>query len=139
MSTVTKRKKKGKPQPMDLVVGSRLRLRRNMLGLTQAELADSVDLTFQQIQKYERGLNRVGAGKLWDFSQVLDVPISYFYIDSETGEEGLNDTEELAVEILNKRETGRVLRAYYAISDADARNDIVKFMNSIARSVNKTK
>ena len=69
------------PHSVDVHVGAKIRLRRKMLGVSQTELADAVGLTFQQIQKYERGTNRVSASKLFDFARKLDVPISYFFDD----------------------------------------------------------
>ena len=69
------------PDPIDVHVGSRLRMRRNMLGMSQEKLGEAVGLTFQQIQKYERGANRVGASRLYQFARVLDVPVSFFYDD----------------------------------------------------------
>ena len=73
------RKTKGTPDPVDVHVGQRLRVRRSLLGLSQEKLADSIGLTFQQIQKYERGMNRISAGRLYQFSKILDVPVAYFY------------------------------------------------------------
>src|SRR6266480_1858410 len=75
------RPKSDKPNPIDVQVGSRVRLRRNMLGLSQEKLGESIGLTFQQVQKYERGANRIGASRLPDLSQVLDVPVSFFFDD----------------------------------------------------------
>lgn len=74
----------GRPRPdaLDVHVGSRLRARRLMLGLTQEQLGDAVGLTFQQIQKYERGINRMGASRLWELARALGVPIGWFYQDS---------------------------------------------------------
>src|SRR5579862_1779426 len=69
----------GKPNPIDVHVGSRVRLRRTLLGMSQEKLGEAIGLTFQQVQKYERGANRVGASRLYDLSQVLDVPVSYFF------------------------------------------------------------
>ncbi|MGB1026977.1 MAG: helix-turn-helix domain-containing protein, partial [Rhodospirillaceae bacterium] len=68
----------GKPNPVDVHVGSRVRLRRTLLGMSQEKLGEAIGLTFQQVQKYERGANRIGASRLWDLSRVLDVPMSYF-------------------------------------------------------------
>jgi transcriptional regulator with XRE-family HTH domain len=68
-----------KPNPIDVHVGSRVRLRRNMLGLSQEKLGEAIGLTFQQVQKYERGANRIGASRLHDLSRVLDVPVSFFF------------------------------------------------------------
>jgi transcriptional regulator with XRE-family HTH domain len=71
-----------RPDALDVHVGSRLRARRLMLGLTQEQLGDAVGLTFQQIQKYERGINRMGASRLWELARALGVPIGWFYQDS---------------------------------------------------------
>ena len=71
----------GKPHPVDIHVGSRVRQRRTLLGMSQEKLGDAVGLTFQQIQKYERGANRIGCSRLYEFSKVLDVPVAYFFED----------------------------------------------------------
>src|SRR5512144_1355925 len=71
----------GVPNPVDIHVGSRVRLRRTLLGLSQEKLGEAVGLTFQQIQKYERGANRIGASRLFEFSRILDVPVSFFFED----------------------------------------------------------
>src|SRR5437868_7157320 len=70
---------RGKPNPVDVHVGNRLRLRRTLLGLSQQKVGEALGLTFQQVQKYERGANRIGASRLWDLSGVLDCPISFFF------------------------------------------------------------
>src|ERR687896_2738611 len=72
---------KGFPNPMDVHVGSRIRLRRTLLGMSQERLAEAIGLTFQQVQKYERGANRIGASRLFDLSRVLDVAVSFFFED----------------------------------------------------------
>ena len=69
------------PSPMDVHVGARIRLRRTLMGMSQEKLGDALNITFQQVQKYERGVNRVGASRLFDVSKALDVPISFFYDD----------------------------------------------------------
>ena len=71
---MTQRKTKGTPDSVDVHVGQRLRVRRSLLGMSQEKLAEAIGLTFQQIQKYERGVNRVSAGRLFQFSKILDVP-----------------------------------------------------------------
>ncbi len=81
MKRIQYRKQTGVPDPVDVHVGGRVKLRRTLLGLSQEELADAVGVTFQQIQKYERGTNRMGASRLFDMATVLDVPVSYFYQD----------------------------------------------------------
>ena len=73
--------REGRPSPIDVHVGSRIRLRRTLLGMSQERLGEALGLTFQQVQKYERGVNRVGASRLFDLSRVLDVPISFFFDD----------------------------------------------------------
>ena len=73
--------KESRPNPIDVHVGSRIRLRRTLIGMSQERLGEALGLTFQQVQKYERGVNRVGASRLFDLSRVLDVPISFFYDD----------------------------------------------------------
>src|SRR4028119_625057 len=70
-----------RPSPIDVHVGSRVRLRRTLLGMSQEKLGEALGLTFQQVQKYERGVNRIGASRLFDLSRVLDVPISFFFDD----------------------------------------------------------
>src|SRR2546428_12670457 len=75
------RRKTDKPNQVDVQVGSRVRLRRNMLGLSQAQLGEAIGLTFQQVQKYERGTNRIGASRLHMLSRVLDVPVAFFFDD----------------------------------------------------------
>src|SRR5437660_7684075 len=77
------RQKGDKPNPIDTHVGSRVRLRRNMLGLSQEKLGTAIGLTFQQVQKYERGANRIGASRLHELSPVLDVPVSFFFDDMD--------------------------------------------------------
>jgi len=72
---------KGFPNPIDVHVGARLRLRRTLLGISQVRLAETIGLTFQQVQKYEKGMNRVSSSRLYDLAQVLDVPLSYFFED----------------------------------------------------------
>ena len=78
---VVKTDRESRPSPIDIHVGSRIRLRRTLLGMSQERLGEALGLTFQQVQKYERGVNRVGASRLFDLSRVLDVPISFFFDD----------------------------------------------------------
>src|ERR1700729_2418528 len=73
------RRKSDRPHPTDVHVGSRVRLRRNMLGLSQEKLGEAIGLTFQQVQKYERGANRIGASRLLELARVLDIPVTFFF------------------------------------------------------------
>lgn len=82
--------------PIDLHVGTRIRIRRQLMNMTQEKLGESLGVTFQQVQKYERGTNRVGASRLWNISRVLDVPVSFFY-------DGLEDNHEYAQVAENKQ------------------------------------
>ncbi len=74
----------GKRHPVDEHVGERVWQRRKLLGMTQTDLGDAIGLTFQQVQKYERGANRIGAGRLYDLARVLDVPVIFFFEDMPT-------------------------------------------------------
>lgn len=122
------RRKSDGPHPIDVHVGSRVRLRRNMLGLSQEKLGEAIGLTFQQVQKYERGANRIGASRLMELSVVLDVPVSFFFDETdpvrapaipvgfeETPQEGFDSDP------MRKRETVELIDAYYGIEDAAVR------------------
>jgi transcriptional regulator with XRE-family HTH domain len=132
----------GVPNPVDIHVGARVRLRRTLLGLSQEKLGDSVGLTFQQIQKYERGSNRIGASRLYEFSRILDVPVSFFFDDMpdvlKTREGrmavGLSDRgqEELERDPLVKRETLELVRAYYKIGSPRVRKRVFELAKSLA-------
>jgi len=86
------------PNPVDIHVGARVRLRRKILRLSQEKLGDELGVTFQQVQKYERGANRVGASRLWKLSEVLDVPVSFFYDGLSTEYGGQSDSPALLSE-----------------------------------------
>lgn len=129
------RKTKDGPTPVDGHVGGRIRARRIQLGLSQKDLGDAVGLTFQQIQKYERGANRVGSGRLFEFGQCLNVPVSFFF-EGLTAKDGVPSRKNAvpvksgeSPSILDKRETLELMRAYYKISDPKVRRrffDLVK-------------
>ena len=130
--------------PIDVHVGSRVRLRRMLLGMSQERLGDALGLTFQQVQKYERGVNRVGASRLFDLSRVLDVPISFFFDDmpdslsgSFGGQSGrrsssfTDQTEGFGDDTLNRRETLELVRAYYRITDPAIRKRVFDLIKSM--------
>ena len=133
---------KGFPNPIDVHVGSRIRLRRTLLGMSQERLAEAIGLTFQQVQKYERGANRVGASRLYDLARVLDVPVAYFFeeMSSETSARarqyaaGMADEEGDTYEAdpLTKRETLELVRAYYRIPDEKVRKRIFEMVKAVA-------
>ncbi len=140
---MTSNKTKGTPNEMDVHVGQRLKVRRSLLGLSQEQLANAVNLTFQQIQKYERGANRISAGRLFDFSKILDVPIGYFFDQygfSSTNANlvsGLSDNEQDDFQsedanIMDSKETLEVLRAYYSVKDPVERKNLLKLIKSMA-------
>ena len=132
--------------PVDVHVGTRVRQRRTLLGKTQEKLGEAVGLTFQQIQKYERGANRIGSSRLYEFSKVLDVPVSYFFEDmpvnvlvgprrgrgrksSGFAEEGTPFEDEK--DPLAKRETLELVRAYYKIDEAKVRKRIFEMVKAV--------
>jgi transcriptional regulator with XRE-family HTH domain len=126
------------PNPIDIRVGARLRLRRNMLGMSQEKLGEAIGLTFQQVQKYERGANRIGASRLHELSRVLDVPISFFFDDTDpvrapaTGGFSEPPAEAFESDPLRKRETLELIRAYFAIEDATVRRRLLDLAKALA-------
>ncbi|WP_295694817.1 helix-turn-helix domain-containing protein [uncultured Maricaulis sp.] len=101
---------------IDLHVGKRLRRRRRLLGLTQQQLAESVGIRFQQIQKYECGANRVSASRLFELAESLDLPVQYFYEGLSKRDE-MHGDETLAADVLSQKETVDLIRAYYRLGE----------------------
>ena len=99
--------------PVDLHVGQRVRQRRWLLGMTQEQLAEKVGIKFQQIQKYETGANRISSSRLWDISEVMDVPASFFF----DGLDRIDDREAGKKNILEDKEALDLVRCYYAIPE----------------------
>lgn len=134
----------GNPNPIDIHVGSRVRLRRTLLGMSQEKLGDAIGLTFQQVQKYERGSNRIGASRLWDLSRVLDVPISFFFDDMVESVAAQSprmlagiageSTTALDTDPMARRETLELVRAYYKISDPQVRKRVFELAKAIGAS-----
>ncbi len=132
----------GVAHPIDIYVGDRLRQRRTILGLTQEKLAESVGLTFQQIQKYERGANRIGASRLFQFSQLLGTSINFFFdgLDQKMGDpaEGYRlgidyrDNAPPERDEMNRRETLELVRAYYRIVDPEKRQVLMSMFHVLA-------
>lgn len=128
---------KKKPNPTDVHVGGRIRMRRNMMGMSQEKLGESLGITFQQIQKYEKGTNRVGASRLQAISGVLSVPVAYFFEDAPgtdgapmTGfaEEGAN----LAMDFCSSTEGLQLNRAFVKITDTKVRRKIIDLVKALA-------
>lgn len=131
------------PDPVDVHVGARLRARRTLLGMTQEKLAETVGLTFQQIQKYERGTNRMGASRLFQFAKVLGTSVAFFFEDMASSltapglaEDGQDELQDLTAndDILSRRETLDLVRAYYKINDIKQRKKVLDLIKSMAES-----
>ena len=156
-----RRGRRAGPHPVDVHVGSRVRMRRTLLGMSQEKLGDALALTFQQVQKYERGANRVGASRLYEISKILDVPVSFFFeeMSPETaaltphstrrfrrtgrhmpspramGASGSDENpEEHERDPLAKRETLELVRAYYRIGDPRVRKRMFELTKAVASS-----
>jgi transcriptional regulator with XRE-family HTH domain len=146
--------REGRPSPIDVHVGSRIRLRRTLMGMSQERLGEAIGLTFQQVQKYERGVNRVGASRLFDLSKVLDVPVSFFFddipgepTDSVAGVVGSRQSWGFAEQqegfggagtnddMLHRRETLELVRAYYRITEPAVRKRVFDLIKSLAPDV----
>ncbi|HLS18189.1 MAG TPA: helix-turn-helix transcriptional regulator [Paracoccaceae bacterium] len=117
--------------PVDIHVGQRVRQRRWMLGMTQEQLATSVGIKFQQIQKYETGANRVSASRLWDIAATLDVPVAFFFEGLEKKQ--LDEAPEYG-DILTDKEALDLVRAYYAIPEPQRRSlfDLARVLSDAA-------
>lgn len=140
----------GEPNPIDVHVGNRIRLRRTLLGLSQEKLASMLGLTFQQVQKYERGMNRVGASRLWDIGKVLEVPIGFFYedMDKEVANQSprmfsipdshptelAEEDENIDLDPMHRQETIELVKAYYKIPNRKA----AKHMFDLIVAMSKT-
>jgi len=131
------------PHPVDVHVGRRLRLRRTILGLSQEAIGKVIGVTFQQIQKYERGINRMGASRLYDFSRALTVPIAYFYegygdyTQSDAGAQlGMAESEMVKFEHneLDSREVRDMMRAYHRIKNPAVRKRVTDLVKAFADS-----
>lgn len=138
--------RESRPSPIDVNVGSRIRLRRTQLGMSQEKLGDALRVSFQQIQKYERGMNRVGASRLLDLSRALGVEIGFFY-EGIPGGNGASlppmavrpgpalafaeAQEEFGRDAAEAREARDVVRAYYRITDPSVRRRVLDLIKSL--------
>jgi len=132
--------------PIDVHVGERLRTRRTLLGLSQMALADAMGLTFQQLQKYEKGTNRISASRLYDLSQILGVYVAYYFDEMDQATKKASPAQisqskstpspttltTSEAPFLHKRETLELVRAYYKISDPTIRTHLRKLIESTA-------
>jgi transcriptional regulator with XRE-family HTH domain len=133
-----------KPNPMDIHVGSRVRLRRMVIGMSQEKLGEKMGLTFQQIQKYEKGTNRIGASRLFQLSQIMDVPVQFFFEDAPlayanrgTALAGFAEskTEAFLLDFLNSRDGLELNRAFVKITDPKVRKRVVELVRALSEDV----
>jgi len=139
------------PNPVDVHVGNRIRLRRTILHITQQQMAEMLGLTFQQIQKYEKGMNRVGASRLWDISRVLEVPMGFFFEDMDeevlknsprmlnknSSEKNLyleEDRRSFDDDPMKRKETLELVRAYYKIPNRMIAKNLFNLMIALSKS-----
>lgn len=120
--------------PVDVHVGKRIRHRRWLVGMTQQQLAEKVGIKFQQIQKYETGANRVSASRLWDISDALEVPVSFFFegIDAETPEN--SSAASVPSDLMGDKEALDLVRSYYAIPENQRRRlfELARVLSDVA-------
>jgi transcriptional regulator with XRE-family HTH domain len=121
-----------KPDFIDVEVGQRIRIQRLAAGLSQSELAERIGVTFQQVQKYEKGMNRVGAGRLTKIARVLNVPVGSFFDGRETIEQVALQGMDSPLAAMAQPYAYRLLRAYATISDPGLRQTIVDFVERTA-------
>jgi transcriptional regulator with XRE-family HTH domain len=129
-----------KPNPVDVHVGSRVRYRRMIIGMSQEKLGEKMNLTFQQIQKYEKGTNRVGASRLFQLSKILEVPVGYFFEDAfasaahANASQGLHEPEQESylLDFLNTREGLDLNRAFAKIHDPKVRRRVIDLVRALS-------
>ena len=135
-NTLVKENKKS-PNPTDIHVGGRIRMRRNILGMSQEKLGESLGITFQQIQKYEKGTNRVGASRLQAIASILDVPVAFFFAEvpgQDSPLDGLSDSDgaRFVIDFVNSGEGLQLNRAFARIADAKVRRKVVELVKALA-------
>ena len=129
---------KKQPNPIDIHVGGRIRLRRTMLGMSQEKLGEKLGITFQQVQKYEKGTNRVGASRLQNIAAILGVPVSFFFEDApgEAGQppvDGMSESSSTyVVDFLSSAEGLQLNRAFVKITDPKVRRRIIELVKALS-------
>lgn len=125
------------PNPIDVHVGTRVRLRRQVMKMSQEKLGDQLGVTFQQVQKYERGANRVGASRLWKMSQVLEVPVNFFYDGLEKAgavtEFAEDDQMPIVYDFINSTDGVNLAKAVSQIKNKAVRRQILELARSLAK------
>jgi transcriptional regulator with XRE-family HTH domain len=128
---------KKQTNPIDIQVGNRVRIRRMLIGMSQERLGDLLGLTFQQVQKYEKGVNRIGAGRLFEVSRILNVPVDFFYegvAAQLTGQPGMAESESSppVMEFVSSGEGLQLSLAFMKIKDAKVRKRVLDLVKSLA-------
>jgi transcriptional regulator with XRE-family HTH domain len=127
----------GIPNPIDVHVGKRVRMRRLFLGMNQESLANALGLTFQQVQKYEGGANRVSASRLSAMADILGVPISFFFSDLPLEEGAQTREQQESRERMERPETIELVRLYYAIPDLSVRQQFFEMVKAVAEATKR--
>lgn len=122
------------PNPIDRHIGSRVRARRIMLGMSQEKLAEALGLTFQQVQKYEKGINRIGASRLLHIAGVLDVGIEFFFEGAPGLRASTLSGESVMAEFLTSPESDRLVRGFLRLKDDEARRKVADLVDWLASS-----
>ncbi len=124
------------PNPVDRHVGSRVRLRRQILNMSQEKLGDELGVTFQQVQKYERGTNRIGAGRLWTLARVLEVPVGFFYegVNTSAAASGFAEGDQTPIinDFLQSSDGVALAQAFSRITDPKVRRRVLELVRSLA-------
>ncbi len=131
------------PNPVDSHVGSRVRMRRVLIGMSQEKLGEALGITFQQIQKYEKGTNRIGASRMQQIATVMGVPVSYFFDDAPGGDakaKGFGESagSDYVVDFLTTAEGLQLNKSFVKISDAKVRRKVVELVSALADRDGKT-
>jgi transcriptional regulator with XRE-family HTH domain len=121
-----------KANPIDGQVGNRVRIRRMLIGMSQERLGELLGLTFQQVQKYEKGINRIGAGRLFEIARILDVPINFFYEGVSASDDGMSDAGAPVMEFVSSGEGLQLSLAFMKIKDAKVRKRVLDLVKSLA-------
>lgn len=136
--------------PIDIYVGSKIRMKRTMLGMSQDKLGELTGVTFQQIQKYEKGLNRVGSSRLYEIAQILNVSVGYFfegYCEEDFDENSLKgmlqfaeeESDDFQYEDLNNKEILNLIRAFRRIKSSNVRKSIISLISSFTNESNSNR
>ncbi len=138
------KKQVSRSDPIDIHVGSRVRLRRNLLGISQTDLGKALGVAFQQVQNYEKGTNRISASRLFNLGRALDVPISFFFEDLSPAAagggrrrtRGLSEAPAAVLEpdSLSRPETGELIRAYYRVKDPKLRKRVLDLLQALGKA-----